>query len=113
MPLALAILSCALAAGTCHAAASPDVHAYAVRVTAPAGSVVRLRALDVPRGWTASFCTAHVCSPQHVSLALGAGAGTIQLSYVHIGPQAEPLLVLRVAAMSAAGTADVRRLAVR
>jgi hypothetical protein len=113
MPLALAIISCALAAGTCHAAASPDVRSYAVRVTAPAGAVVGLRALDVPRGWTASFCTPRVCSPQHVSLAIGAGAGLIQLSYVQTVARAEPLRVLRVAARSAAGVADVRRLAVR
>jgi hypothetical protein len=111
MPLALAILSCALAAGTCHAAASPDVHAYAVRVTAPAGSVVRLRALDVPRGWTASFCTPRVCSPQHVSLAIGAGVGAIQLSYVRTAAQAEPLRILRVTGRTAAAVADIRRLA--
>ena len=82
MSLGLAILSCALAAGTCHASADPSVTSYAVRVQAPAGSIVRLRALDVPRGWIASFCTPRVCSPFHVALPVHAGTGTIQLSYV-------------------------------
>jgi hypothetical protein len=91
MSLGLAILSCALSAGTCHAAADPGVTSYAVRVTAPAGSLVRLSALDVPRGWIASFCTPHVCSPFHVTLRLRSGTGAIQISYVRTGERAQPL----------------------
>jgi len=109
MALGLAILSCALAAGTCHAAADPGVTSYAVRVSAPAGATVRLSALDVPRGWIASFCTPRVCSPFHVALPVRGGAGTIQLSYVRAAADARPLHVLHVAARSQGFRADARR----
>lgn len=82
MILGVAVLSCALVAGTCHAAADPGVTSYAVRVTAPAGSTVRLRAVDVPAGWVASFCTPRVCSPFAVRLPVRTGTAAIQLSYV-------------------------------
>jgi hypothetical protein len=98
MSLGLAILSCALAAGTCHASADPDVREFAVRVTAPAGTQVRLSALDVPRGWIASFCTPRVCSPQHVTLAVPTGSAAIQLSYARIANPAAPLRAPHVTA---------------
>jgi hypothetical protein len=91
MTLGLAILSCALAVGTCHAGADPGVKSYAVRVHGPAGSIARLVALDVPRGWIASFCTPRVCSPFHVRLPLHAGTATIQLSYARTGAVAAAL----------------------
>jgi hypothetical protein len=97
MTLGLAILSCALAAGTCHASADPGVRSYAVRVHGPAGSTVRLVALDIPRGWIASFCTPRVCSPFHVTLPLHAGTGTIQLSYARTGAPAGALRTVNVA----------------
>src|SRR5271155_2576058 len=112
MAFGLAILSCALAAGTCHAAAGPGVHSYAVRVTAPAGATVRLSALDVPRGWVASFCTPRVCSPYHVTLPIRSGTGTIELSYIRMVTAAAPLRTLHVAARGPAGRADTRRSAV-
>jgi hypothetical protein len=89
--LGLAILSCALAGGTCHPVADPGAKSFAVRVNAPAGALVRLTARGVPRGWTASFCTPHLCSPSHVTLRVGSGTGTIQLSYVPGGRDAVPL----------------------
>jgi hypothetical protein len=82
MALGLAILSCALATGTCHPAADPGVTSYAVRVTAPVHSMVRLRAVGVPAGWIASFCTPRVCSPFAVSLNVPAGTASIEISYV-------------------------------
>ena len=108
MTLGLAILACSLAAGTCHAAADPTVTSYAVRVRAQSDAIVRLTALDVPRGWTASFCTPHVCSPSHVELPVHNGSGTIQLSYVRSAPAARALRALHVAARSAGGRADAR-----
>jgi len=107
--MTLAILACALAAGTCHAVADPGASSYAVRVEAPARTSVRLSALDVPRGWIASFCTPQVCSPFHVTLPLHGGTATIQLSYVRSDERAQPLRALHVAARGAAGRADARR----
>jgi hypothetical protein len=107
--LGLAILSCALAAGTCHPVADPGARSFAVRVDAPAGSVVRLQALDVPRGWIASFCTPHICSPGHVSLPVGGGTSTIQLSYVPADRNGSPLRALHVAAAAPGSRADARR----
>jgi len=98
MTLGLAILACSLAAGTCHAAADPGVTSYAVRVRAPAGAIVRLSALEVPRGWIASFCTPHVCSPFHVTFRLRGDTGTIQISYVPENAGAAPLRAPHVAA---------------
>ena len=76
---------------------APGVRSYAVRVHAPAGSVVRLSALAVPRGWIASFCTPTVCSPFHTSLRVHGGTGTIQLSYVRSDERAGPLPAPQVA----------------
>ena len=107
--LGLAILSCALAAGTCHTVAGPGGKTFAVRVNAPAGTTVRLRALDVPRGWIASFCTPRVCSPFGVALRVGSGTGTIQLAYVPVASRFAPLRTLHVAASGAGSRTDVRR----
>jgi hypothetical protein len=108
----VAILSCTLAAGTCHSVADPGAKSFAVRVNASAGSVVRLTALDVPDGWTASFCTPHICSPFHVALPVGSGTGTIQISYVPGARKAAPLRALHVSANGPAGRTDARRSAV-
>jgi hypothetical protein len=107
--LGLAILSCALAAGTCHPVADPRAKSFAVRVAAPAGTVVRLTALDVPRGWIASFCTPHICAPFHVSFPVRSGTGTIQISFVPSAGGAPSLRVLHVSASGPAGRADARR----
>jgi hypothetical protein len=89
--------------------ADPGAKSFAVRVAAPAGSVVRLEALEVPRGWIASFCTPHICSPGHVSLAMPGGTGTIQLSYVPVDRNATRLRALHVAAAAPGSRADARR----
>jgi hypothetical protein len=105
MTLGVAILACGLAVGTCHAA-GPDVRSYAVRVTAPAGSAVRLGALDLPAGWIASFCTPRACSPFRVTVPVRTGSATIQLSYVRRSERAVALRRLHVAARDAAGRSD-------
>jgi hypothetical protein len=109
MTLGVAILSCALAAGTCHAAADPQTRSYAVRVIAPPGSGVQLAALDVPPGWLASFCTPRVCSPGRVVLPVRTGSATIQVSYVRESAPAAPLRTLHVAARAAGARSDARR----
>jgi hypothetical protein len=106
--LGLAIISCAVAAGACHPVADPGAQSFAVRVSAPAGSVVRLNALDVPRGWIASFCTPHICAPFHVSLPVRSGTGTIQISYVPPAGSAVPLRALHVSASGPGGRIDAR-----
>jgi len=106
--LGLAILSCALAAGTCHPVAAPGAQSFAVRVDAPPGTLVRLSALDVPRGWIASFCTPRICAPFHVTFRARGERGTIQLSYVPAGA-GPPLRALHVAALGPAGRTDARR----
>lgn len=107
--LGLAILSCALVTGTCHPVADPGAKSFAVRVHAPAGGVVHLRALEVPRGWIASFCTPRICSPNQVSLPVRGGTGAIQISYVPTDSGAAPLRVLHVAAGGPGVRADARR----
>jgi hypothetical protein len=107
MTLGLAFLSCALAAGTCHPA-GPDTRAYALRVTAPAGTAVGLTALDVPPGWIASFCTPRVCSPHRVTLPAGSGRVAIQLSYVRERSDAPPLRHLHVAGSDGDARGDAR-----
>jgi len=114
MALGLTVLSCALIAGACHPAAAPGTRSYVVRVSAPAtAATVRLSALEVPRGWIAWFCTASVCSPYRVTLALRAGVGTAQLSYAPTGAGGPRLQRLHVVARGADGTADVRGPAAR
>jgi hypothetical protein len=107
--LGLAILSCAIAAGACRLVADPGAKSFAVRVDAPAGTVVRLTALDVPRGWIASFCTPRICSPFHLSLPVRSGRSTIQISFVPTGASARPLRALHVSASTPAGRTDARR----
>ena len=109
MTLAVAILTCALAAGTCHAAADPGVRSYAVRVQAPPGAIVRLNAPGVPRGWTAAFCTPHVCSPFHVVLPVRGGTATIQLSYVPLAARPAALAAARVTASIPGARAGAQR----
>lgn len=108
MSLGLAIVSCALAAGACHPSGAPGTQAVAVRVDAPAGSTVELRALDVPRGWIASFCTARTCTPGHTSLRLRSGAAAVGVSYIPGGANAAPLRALHLAATAAGARADAR-----
>jgi hypothetical protein len=107
MTLGVAFLSCALAAGTCRPA-GPDTRAYAVRVTAPAGTAVRLTALDLPPGWIASFCTARVCSPHAVTLPAGSGRAAIQVSYIREQSDAKPLRRLHVAGRDGDARSDAR-----
>jgi hypothetical protein len=107
--LGLAILSCTLAVGTCHPVADPGAKSFAVRVSAPAGTVVHLIAQDVPRGWIASFCTPHICSPFRVAFPVRSGTGTIQISYVPANENAAPLRALHVSARGPAGRSDARR----
>jgi hypothetical protein len=57
--------------------------AFSVAVRGKAGQTVRLRAVDVPAGYIASFCTRRVCSAFHVSFALPpSGRESIELQLI-------------------------------
>ena len=60
-----------------------DTVKFAVRAMGMPGSTVRLRAVGVPKGYIASFCTEHVCSRDRVSLVLPAsGRERIELQLI-------------------------------
>jgi len=48
----------------------PTTAKFAVHVHGSAAQRVRVRALDVPAGYVASFCTAHLCAPFAVTVTL-------------------------------------------
>lgn len=61
----------------------PDTVKFAVRVRGAAGAPVRLRAVGVPRGYIASFCTPRVCSRDRVDLVVGlSGRERIELQFI-------------------------------
>jgi stage V sporulation protein SpoVS len=69
----------------------PGTAKFAVHVQGVPGSAVRLRALQVPRGYIASFCTDRVCAPRSVTFKLPpAGKQTIELQLVENTTNARP-----------------------
>ncbi|MDP9018638.1 MAG: hypothetical protein M3N19_09995 [Candidatus Eremiobacteraeota bacterium] len=51
----------------------PYARKYAIAISGTPGSVVRLRALNIPPNWVASFCTARVCAPFAVTIRIPVG----------------------------------------
>lgn len=47
-----------------------DSAKFSVAIRGNAGQVVVVRAVDLPKGYIASFCTARVCAPFRVTFAL-------------------------------------------
>lgn len=61
----------------------PGTAKFSVRISGAAGETVRLRAVDVPKGYIASFCTKLVCAPFRVAIALPkSGRETIELQLI-------------------------------
>lgn len=80
----------------------PNTVKFAVRVSGRAGTTVALRAVGVPKGYIASFCTRLVCSRDRVSLVLGAsGRERIELQFIENDPGSRPPTVVTVAAPGA------------
>lgn len=48
----------------------PETLKYRLAVVGNAGESVELRAVDVPKGWIATFCTEHVCTPNRTRITL-------------------------------------------
>jgi hypothetical protein len=61
----------------------PGNTAFRVTVSGTPGQVARLRAVGVPSGYIASFCTPRVCAPFQVALALpNSGRESIELQLI-------------------------------
>jgi thiol-disulfide isomerase/thioredoxin/tetratricopeptide (TPR) repeat protein len=63
----------------------PNTMKYRLVVAGAAGSNVQLHALDVPKGWVASFCSDKVCSPFKVAVLVPA-AGVKVLEFQLVPP---------------------------
>ena len=82
-------------------AASASVK-FSVIIRGKAGQVVRLRAVGIPAGYIASFCTKRVCAPFRVALALPAsGRESIELALIENVPGARKPRSVTVAAAGA------------
>lgn len=80
----------------------PDTVKFAVRVAGAPGATVALRALSVPKGFIASFCTRLVCSRDRVSLVLPpSGRDRIELQFIENVVGSEPPAKVTVAARGA------------
>jgi hypothetical protein len=73
----------------------PGTAKFAVDVSGESGQAVRLRAVGVPRGYIASFCTRRVCAPFNVSFALPeSGRESIELQLIeNVAGARRPTLV--------------------
>lgn len=80
----------------------PSTVKFAVRVSGHAGANVALRAVGVPSGFIASFCTRLVCSRDRVALVLPAsGRDLIELQYIENVAGSRPPKIVTVAATGA------------
>jgi len=72
---------------------------FTVRIAGRAGQAVHVRAVGVPAGYLASFCTNRVCAPFQVTFALPrSGVEAIELQFVARAPGARPPRRVTVAA---------------
>jgi hypothetical protein len=66
-------------------AAAHGTRAYRVAVSGPAGSSVTVSAKP-PAGWTAAFCSVHLCAVGHVPLTIGATGTSYVDLHLYVGP---------------------------
>ncbi len=77
----------------------PGTAKFSVAVRGSSGEAVHLAAVDVPKGYVASFCTDRVCAPFHVTLSLPAsGVQEIELQYIQNDAVSSNPQIVRVAA---------------
>lgn len=75
---------------------------FSVMIHGAPGEHVRLRAVGVPQGYLASFCTHRVCAPFAVTLALPAASrDTIELQLIENIPGTRPPHTVTVTAGAA------------
>lgn len=88
--LALLVLGLAPYTGPVLPGSVPGTSKFGVSVSGTPGTTVELRAVGVPKGYVASFCTSRVCAPFHVSLALPqSGRQRIELQLIKNDPDAQ------------------------
>lgn len=81
------------------AGSQPGTAKFRVAVAGRPGQSVTLRAVGVPPGYIASFCTNRVCAPFHVSLTLPrTGTERIELALIENAPGAMKPRTVRVLA---------------
>ena len=79
----------------------PNTTKYRLVVAGTAGREIALRALDVPKGWVASFCTDRVCAPFRTTVVVpSSGVKIIEFQLV---PPTDHLSVPRVRVTSTDG----------
>ena len=85
----------------------PGTTKYALHVFAPRGATIRLKALDVPKGWIASFCTTRVCAPFGVTMTLARGRDTIELQFIKNYTSAKPPTNVHIIAIGAGAKTEL------
>jgi hypothetical protein len=114
LPLISLILTLAPFAGPALRGSIPDTAKFSVGIRGHAGQTVRLRAVGVPQGYIASFCTNRVCAAFRVSLALPAsGRESIELQLIENVPGSPKPTTVTVAAEGARAASIAYRRAVR
>jgi len=93
--------------GSMHAGSSMRAGstAFTVRLSGKPEQIVRLRAVGIPSGYIASFCTRHLCAPFRVTFALPkSGRDSIELQVIeNVAASAAP----RSVSVAAAGARTV------
>ncbi|MGA3038832.1 MAG: redoxin domain-containing protein [Vulcanimicrobiaceae bacterium] len=94
---------------------SPDTAKYRLVVTGKPGQSVHLHAVDMPKGWIASFCTDRICAPLQVATTLP-DSGVKVIEFQVVPPDAKSLAhvpSVRVVVTDGKSTASARTLALR
>jgi peroxiredoxin len=94
---------------------APDTAKYRLVVTGKPGQSIRLHAVDLPKGWIASFCTDRICAPLQVATTLP-DSGVKVIEFQVVPPDAKSLghvPSVRVVVTDGKSTASARTLALR
>lgn len=94
---------------------SPDTAKYRLVVTGKPGGSIHLHAVDLPKGWIASFCTDRICAPLQVATTLP-DSGVKVIEFQVVPPDEKSLShvpSVRVVVTDGKSTASARTLAFR